>query len=63
VKLDISNLMCRLILMSTSAYVIVLVSMCICMHLGSSDVFNFWEITDDILEMVQDRDLITVEDS
>jgi len=28
----------------------------------SRDVFKFWEISDDILETVQDRDLVTMED-
>jgi len=28
----------------------------------SRDVFNFWEIGDHISEMVQDRDIVTIED-
>jgi len=28
----------------------------------SRDLFKFWEVSDNILEMVQDRDIVTAED-
>jgi len=28
----------------------------------SRDLFKFWVITDNILEMVQDRDIVAIED-
>ena len=32
------------------------------MYSGSRDVFNFWEITNNISKTVQDRDIVTMED-
>jgi len=29
---------------------------------GSSNLFKFWEITDNMSEVVQDRDTVTMED-
>jgi len=33
-----------------------------CVHCSEScDIFKFWEISDNIAEMVEDRDIITME--
>jgi len=32
------------------------------MHLGLYDLVNFWKIVDNVLEMVQDRDMLIMED-
>jgi len=32
------------------------------MRPGSRNLFKFWEITDNISETVQDRDIVTMED-
>ena len=54
-KLGTSNLVCTMILMSTSACVIDYWKR---MRSGSHDLFNFLKITDNISEMVQDRDIV-----
>jgi len=59
-KLDISNLVCRLNVKSTGiTHVKVLQYM---VHSGSRDLLKFWEISSDISEMVQDRHIVTMED-
>ena len=30
------------------------------MYLGSRDLFNFWEISDSILDTMQDRDMVAI---
>jgi len=31
------------------------------MYSGSRDLFNFWEISDSILDTMQDRDMVAIE--
>jgi len=59
-KLDISNLVCRLNVKSAGiAYVEVLQYG---LHLGSLDLLKFWEISTNISETVKDRHVVTMED-
>jgi len=51
--LSISNLTFRLMVASTSVYII---------DLGSRDLFKFWQIPDNISETVQDTDVVTMDD-
>ena len=59
-KLDISNLVCRLIGKSTGITHVKV------MQFGGafrvSDLLKFWEISANISETVHDRDIVTVED-
>ena len=60
-KLDISNLVCRLNVKSTGiTHVKVLQYGGV--HLGSRDLLKFWEISANISETVQDRHIVTTED-
>ena len=59
-KLDISNLDCRLNVKSTSVtHVKVLLYW---VHLESRDLIKFCEISGNISETVQDRHIVTMED-
>jgi len=49
-------MVCGLILMTTNA------SSLTVMCSGSCDIFHFWEITDNISEVIKDRAVVTVED-
>ena len=59
-KLDISNLVCRLNVKSTAMTHVKVLQYGV--HLGSGDLLQFWEISADISETVQDRDIVTMED-
>ena len=59
-KLDISNLVCRLNVKSTTITRVNIPQYGV--HPGSCDLLQFWEICADISEMVQDRCIVTVED-
>ena len=60
-KLDISNLVCRLKIKDTAiAHVKVLQYGGV--HSGSRDLLKFWEISANVSETVQDRDVVTMED-
>jgi len=59
-KLDTSNLVCRLNAKSAGiAHVEVLQYG---LHLGSLDLLKFWEISTNISETVKDRHVVTMED-
>ena len=59
-KLDISNLVCRLNIKSTAITHVKV------MQYGGAfrvvDFLKYWEISANISEMVQDRDIVTTED-
>jgi len=59
-KLDISNLVLQIEHKECCHYTLQFCSMG--MHSGSRDLLNFWEISANISEMVQDRDIVTIED-
>jgi len=59
VKLGTSNFVCRLIHRSNN---VCMISPSKGMCSGSRDLFNFWEISDNISETVQDKDIVVVED-
>jgi len=62
-KLDISNLVCRLNAKSTriTQYTIMLKFCSMGVRLRSRDLLKFWEISASISETVQDRHIVTVE--
>ena len=60
-KLDMSNLVCRLNVKSI-AITCVKVLQHGGVHSGSRDLLNFWKISANISETVQDRDIDIVED-
>ena len=59
-KLDISNLVLQIEHKECCHYILQFCS--IGMHSGSRDLLNFLEISANISEMVQDRDIVTIED-
>jgi len=60
-KLDVSNLVCRLNVKST-AITHVKVLQCGGLQSGSCDILKFLDIIAHISEMVPDRDVVTMED-
>ena len=58
-KLDISNLVCRLNVKSTAITRVKVLQYGV--HSGSRDLLKFWEISANISETVWDRDIVTVE--
>ena len=59
-KLDISNLVCRLNVNSTAITQVKVLQYGV--HLGSHDLLKIWEISANISETVQHRHIVTMED-
>ena len=59
-ELDISNLVCRLNVKSTAITRVKIMQYGL--HSGSCDLLKVWEISANISETVQDRDIVTAED-
>jgi len=59
-KLDISNLVCTLNVKSTGITHVKVLQYGV--HLGSRDLFKFWEINANIQETVQNRHIVTMKD-